>query len=873
MSNAENAGSAAEQEPNLAPNTDAEPSDPALADTEPTAEATSDAVGDSARTAIATPATPIRGSAAHTATMVRAKSALSPQALEALEQLEEKTLLAVGLEDDLSKCATPIIRQKKEGFEETVDDYQLEPLLIQEERNRRLKADAEVRQSMSQKSKRGGKSKQKLQTTMLHRDIVELEGFGFVDKFFYQLWRSETGTARFSEPHLMIPHTVLFNCGQPTKWFFTSKQSATFGEFQKKKRKNATSPAIFEEFMKQRKNRVSDVIAYYVSGKAYKAGEFEQPKVEFLDTEGFIEFMSPTRQMQMAHDEELGFLQVFVDPKNNFLTHGRKNFVLRVKWTPHICLVNARVNQVELDPQRSKKSIFDRAATFEGNSDGSQGAIVSDRLGQFLKQVSTKIVSHLEKRSPAVELIELNFKIDDNNTVWLLNCSSLQFHAGGNISRVLLSPDIGQADSQGIGSQRHDFSLCCQCLRCGTTVNNNYKCGVSFKQVLLHYMSIETVLADQKEKSKPRGSNRSPQQGTADSPEPILDLEEGLERLEQMGVQLEVPQVIQRADPRMNVELLLKAITKHDVEILYKVADVCSSCAQKILDCADVMKPRVSSLTGMSMYNDSEGTDAAMNNPIAAMFSAGMHEINDMPAENKDFVKFNSEQGGTTNKRRPHYAVDYSAIDIPDVSDATLDKILDTHLAQPQPPQRSYLKPKLQVPELASLASLQPRPPGDRMGTRECPWRPAGAAPSTAPGNPPRRPNRIVSNAMRQKPSGGAYGPVVLPATTRDMVAFSNSVGRDMNGPQTAREVRDRLPLIESGGFRPPRIPLTSRRGKRGTSAPNTADVAQIARDVIAYDPSGITLQVDHAKEASRLEVEADRLMVEAKLHRAAAKC
>ena len=93
MSNAENAGSAAEQEPNLAPNTDAEPSDPALADTEPTAEATSDAVGDSARTAIATPATPIRGSAAHTATMVRAKSALSPQALEALEQLEEKTLL------------------------------------------------------------------------------------------------------------------------------------------------------------------------------------------------------------------------------------------------------------------------------------------------------------------------------------------------------------------------------------------------------------------------------------------------------------------------------------------------------------------------------------------------------------------------------------------------------------------------------------------------------------------------------------------------------------------------------------------------------------------------------------------------------------
>ena len=71
---------------------------------------------------------------------------------------------------------------------------------------------------------------------------------------------------------------AVFSCSD-SLWF---AQSATFGEFQKKKRKNATSPAIFEEFMKQRKNRVSDVIAYYVSGKAYKAGEFEQPKVVSL---------------------------------------------------------------------------------------------------------------------------------------------------------------------------------------------------------------------------------------------------------------------------------------------------------------------------------------------------------------------------------------------------------------------------------------------------------------------------------------------------------------------------------------------------------------------------------------------------------------
>lgn len=797
---------------------------------------------------------------------LEARAHLSPQAAEALSLLEEKTG-SVADSDIFSNYATPTMRDDKKGLEEAVGDYHVEPLLIQEERNRRLQADVEVRQSMSERAKRGGKTKRegKPQTTMLHRDIVELEGFGFVDKFFYQLWRSETGCARFSEPHLMIPHTVLFNCGQPTKWFFTSKQSATFGEFQKKKRKNATSPAIEEEFMRQRKNRVSDVIAYYVSGKSYKAGEFEQPKVEFLDTAGFIQFMSPTRQMQMAHNEELGFLQVFVDPKNNFLTHGRKNFVLRVKWTPHICLVNARVNQVELDPTRSKKSIFDRAATFEGNSDGSNGAIVSDRLGQFLKQVSTKIVAHLEKRSPPVELIELNFKIDDSNTVWLLNCSSLQFHSGGKISRVLLSPDIGQADAQGRGGQQQTISLCCQCLRCGKTFNNNYKCGVSFKQILLHHMAQECASAEHKEKSRPRNHRTLSPQSPLE-PEPILELLEGLDRMELLGLKLEMPKLLQRADPRLTVFQLIRAIKSQDVEILYRVADVCSTCAQTIVDNEQSHGPKDSSLTGMSFSNEMEGTEPGAGlHDTAQNFAQGMDDIKDMPSELKNFVSFNSKQGGTTNKRRPHYAVDCSVEDLPDVSDATLDRILNTCMANPQPPQRAYLKPKPQIPDLAVLEQL-PRPP------EMMPWCPAGNSyspkhPTSAPSHSGRRPIRLN---VKQLPTGGAYGPVVLPASTRERDAFSSGV----HEPQTAREVRDRLPLIESGGFRPPRIPLTARRSKQATSGPVTAAaVAQIAREVIAYDPSGITLQVDHAKEASRLEIEADRLMVEAKLHRVAGHC
>ena len=78
--------------------------------------------------------------------------------------------------------------------------------------------------------------------SMSKRDVAELEGFGFVDQFFYHMWRRDSGQPRFNEPHLMIPHTVTFNTGQPSKWFFTSKSNGpTNGEFQKKRRNDMAS--------------------------------------------------------------------------------------------------------------------------------------------------------------------------------------------------------------------------------------------------------------------------------------------------------------------------------------------------------------------------------------------------------------------------------------------------------------------------------------------------------------------------------------------------------------------------------------------------------------------------------------------------------
>jgi len=162
----------------------------------------------------------------------------------------------------------------------------------------------------------------------------------------------------------------MFNCGQPSKWFFSSKNSASYGEFQKRRRKNATSDQIYHEIMKQRKGRVSDIIAYYVTGQRYKDQQTGTDKVkttvEYLDEASFKEFMSPRRQLIMAQREELGFLQAFVDPKKNFLCTSRKNFVIRVQWSSHICLVNARVNNCDMDRTKKTTNIYNRAVTFEG---------------------------------------------------------------------------------------------------------------------------------------------------------------------------------------------------------------------------------------------------------------------------------------------------------------------------------------------------------------------------------------------------------------------------------------------------------------------------------------------------------------------------
>ena len=68
------------------------------------------------------------------------------------------------------------------------------------------------------------------------------------------------------------------------------------------------------------------------------------PTVEYFDEEGLRHFLDANRDSSSGKQDELGYLQLWVDPKPGFVGGGRKNFILRVQWSPHVCLVLAKAN-------------------------------------------------------------------------------------------------------------------------------------------------------------------------------------------------------------------------------------------------------------------------------------------------------------------------------------------------------------------------------------------------------------------------------------------------------------------------------------------------------------------------------------------------
>lgn len=255
----------------------------------------------------------------------------------------------------------------------------------------------------------------------------------------------------------------------------------------KKSKYNVVNVRIEEEFL--RKSFGCDIVAYYITPPEDSGG---QATIEYLDKAAFrararvVAMPLPARRLtamfwsaragDFLYNREKtgnGVLQRFVPPKgtnNSACTPRRRHArsplapnrccaraaTIRAVWSPKVCLMERRVNLRRLYGRRY--SLYERAVTYEGTElDSSTGglrlrshpdpllyadlcpfsAAAAPVKGTILpaevQRLCETVVQHVAEVSfqkYQISRMVLYFRVDANDRVWLLYCSSMRL-AGG----------------------------------------------------------------------------------------------------------------------------------------------------------------------------------------------------------------------------------------------------------------------------------------------------------------------------------------------------------------------------------------------------------------------------------------------------------
>ena len=135
-----------------------------------------------------------------------------------------------------------------------------------------------------------------------------LEGDGIDFSFFNSLWnknRTEKSYDKLGQDRnvsdnenlaLRIPDTVVFQLGQPLKWYFTSERDKR-PLILRKRKQNLSAVKIEEEFI--RKARVggksidkNDIVAYFIAAERKSKDAKDGKKSDEEDDFGFIEYLN-----------------------------------------------------------------------------------------------------------------------------------------------------------------------------------------------------------------------------------------------------------------------------------------------------------------------------------------------------------------------------------------------------------------------------------------------------------------------------------------------------------------------------------------------------------------------------------------------------
>ena len=260
-----------------------------------------------------------------------------------------------------------------------------------------------------------------------------LEGDGVIENIYHFLWTKDT--IFNTDPFIRIPHTILYKYQKPCYWYFTS---IIDGKLKKKSTGKVNSNHIREVFTK--KISESGIIAYYIYKKNKIKSKYESDKPNFEkrikslfdkdyeedNKSGYIiEYFNMKKFDEFLNNKfnfEDGILQKFEDPKGDY------NITYRLNWSPKLCLFEKCTNIKKIYDK--KYDIYERAVTYDGEEfhikiEPLKGSNLPDRI----EKIGTSIANHVSnitlEKIKIIRMI-LNFKIDKNDRILFLWCSSLR---------------------------------------------------------------------------------------------------------------------------------------------------------------------------------------------------------------------------------------------------------------------------------------------------------------------------------------------------------------------------------------------------------------------------------------------------------------
>ena len=350
-----------------------------------------------------------------------------------------------------------------------------------------------------------------------------LDGDGVIDNIYHFLWTKDT--IFNTDPHVYIPHTILYKYQKPCYWYFTS---VVDNKLKKKNANKLKNEYIREEFLKHVSK--SGIIAYYIYKKVGIQSKYETDKPNFekvmknlfshsennennensennnIKSSYIIEYFN-LKKFNDFLDKNIiyndGILQKFVDSK------GEHNVTYRLTWSPKICLFEKCSNLKKIFDNHY--DIYERAVTYDGEefqtkTEPIKGKNISNRL----EEIGLSIVNHVSnitlEKIKIVRMI-LNFKLDPKDRMIFLWCSSLRIKSSNTYiqknedyyQKNFSEKKIKEADSEKIKIRPPENinifkynisgkSICphqeCTCLNCGQKVEYYRLYEITFRTLI-----------------------------------------------------------------------------------------------------------------------------------------------------------------------------------------------------------------------------------------------------------------------------------------------------------------------------------------------------------------------------------------------------